>query len=45
MIVKIFPYILILLDICASVVYLCHGNIRLGIYWIAAAVLTVCVTI
>ena len=45
MIVKLFPSILILLDIAASLVYFFSGNIRLGIYWVAAAVLTVTVTI
>lgn len=41
---KIFPVILIVLDVTAGLVYLCHGDVRRTIYWIAAAVLTSCVT-
>ena len=41
---KIFPTILILLDICSAVVYAYGGDIRHMIYWIAAATLTLCVT-
>jgi hypothetical protein len=41
----LFPSILIILDIGSSVVYLYFGDIRRAIYWIAAAVLTICVTI
>lgn len=40
----IFPTILILLDCCAALVYLSHGDWRKFIYWIAAAILTVTVT-
>lgn len=40
----IFPSVLIILDICAAAVYLCGGDIKKAIYWIAAAVLNVCVT-
>jgi len=39
-----FPIALIVLDMGAAVVYLWEGDIRRSIYWIAAAVLTVCVT-
>jgi len=42
--VKLFPTILIILDIGAAVVYLWYGDIRHTIYWLAAAVLTICVT-
>ena len=42
--VKLFPTILIILDLCASGVYLAHGDVRRFVYWIAAAVLTVTVT-
>jgi len=42
---KLFPYTLIFLDLCASVVYFANGDIKRGIYWIAAMVLTLCVTI
>jgi len=40
----IFPTILIILDLCASGVYFVGGDWKRGIYWIAAAVLTACVT-
>ena len=40
----IFPVSLIVLDICAAAVYLFNGDIKKTIYWIAAAVLNVCVT-
>jgi hypothetical protein len=42
---KIFPILLIILDLCAGVVYLCGGDIRRAIYWAAAAVLTITVTV
>lgn len=42
--VKIFPTILIVLDVCASAVYLCYGDARKCIYWMAAATLTMAVT-
>jgi len=45
MIKSIFPITLIVLDVCAAVVYLCCGDVRRFIYWIAAAVLTLTVTI
>ena len=41
----LFPIILIVLDIGASVVYLCCGDIKRSVYWLAAAVLTITVTI
>jgi len=41
---KLFPIILIVLDILASGVYASQGDIRRAIYWIAAAVLTATVT-
>ena len=41
---KIFPIILIALDTGASIVYFCAGDIRRGVYWLAAAILTVTVT-
>jgi hypothetical protein len=40
----IFPIILIILDLGASTVYLCHGDWRKTIYWFAAASLTFVVT-
>ena len=41
---KLFPTILIALDVCAALVYLAHKDYRHTIYWIAAATLTACVT-
>ena len=41
---KIFPLILIILDFGAGIVYVCGGDIKKCIYWIAAAVLNICVT-
>ena len=40
----IFPTIMIVLNIGAAIMYAIKGNIRMMIYWIAAAVLTSCVT-
>ena len=40
----LFPVSLIVLDVCAAGVYLGNGDIKKAIYWIAAAVLNVCVT-
>jgi len=41
---KIFPMLLIALDLAASGVYALHQDWRRAIYWFAAAVLTACVT-
>ena len=41
---KLFPTILIALDVCASLVYLFEGDLRRFVYWTAAAVLTATVT-
>lgn len=41
---KLFPTTLILLDVAAAIVCGCSGDIKKGIYWIAAAVLNVTVT-
>jgi hypothetical protein len=41
---RVFPICLITLNLCASVTYLIGGDIKRSIYWIAAAVLTACVT-
>jgi len=43
--VYLFPVILIVLDVCAALVYGLHGDFRRCVYWIAAAVLTLCVTL
>ena len=41
----IFPIILIILDIGAAVGYAVHKDMRMAVYWLAAAVLNVCVVI
>jgi hypothetical protein len=33
------------LSLCAAVVYFIHGNMRMAIYWLAAMVLTLAVTL
>lgn len=40
----IFPTILIVLNLCASLVYGLKGDWRHTVYWISASVLTFCVT-
>jgi hypothetical protein len=39
-----FPTVLIVLDVGAAVMWLTHGDLRRGVYWIAAAVITASVT-
>jgi hypothetical protein len=41
---KVFPTLLIVLDICAAAGYVPDGDWRKIIYWLAAAVLTAVVT-
>lgn len=41
---KIFPSVLIALDLAAALVYAAHSDWRRLIYWTAAAVLTATVT-
>lgn len=41
---QIFPTILILLDLAASLGYFASGDLKRGVYWIAAGVLTATVT-
>jgi hypothetical protein len=41
---KIFPTIMIILDILAAISYGYNGNIRQTIYWFAAAAITIVVT-
>ena len=41
---KLFPTILIILDICAAIGYIPDGDWRKVVYWVAAAVLTFTVT-
>lgn len=40
----IFPVTLMVLDVIAAVVYLCNGDVKKCVYWIAAAVLSFTVT-
>ena len=40
----VFPTALVVLDVCAALVYLAHGDVRHFVYWLAAATLTACVT-
>jgi hypothetical protein len=42
--VKLFPTILIILDVLAAVAYFPEGDWRHVVYWLSAAVLTVTVT-
>ena len=44
MMTKLFPTILIVLDVCAAVPYAFKCDFRHFIYWLAAATLTACVT-
>lgn len=39
-----FPVILIALDIGAAIVYAISKDYKMAIYWVAAAVLNICVT-
>ena len=41
---KILPAVLMVIDVGASVVYLCDGDVRRSIYWFSAAILTASVT-
>lgn len=41
---QIFPIILIVLQIAASIPYFINGNVKRAIYWIAAGILNICVT-
>ena len=41
---RLFPTMLIVLDVAAAVVYMAGGDVRRFIYWMAAATLTATVT-
>lgn len=41
---KIFPCLLIALNICAAITYAAAWDVRRAVYWVAAAVLTAMVT-
>ena len=40
----IFPTVLIVLDVLSALTYAMRVNLRMMIYWLAAATLTACVT-
>ena len=40
----IFPLILIILDVLSAIPYAVSGDYKKSIYWIAAAILNICVT-
>lgn len=40
----IFPLLLIVLDIGAAIVYAINKEFKMATYWVAAAVLNICVT-
>ena len=40
----ILPTILIIIDLGAAIVYALNKDVKMTIYWIAAAVLNICVT-
>jgi hypothetical protein len=42
---KVFPIILMVLNICASAVYFANGDFRHGLYWASAFVLTATVSL
>lgn len=41
---KIFPLILIILQGLAAIPYTFHSDYKMALYWVAAAVLNICVT-
>lgn len=41
---KIFPTILIILDVASAMPYIAKCDLRMSVYWLAAAVLTLSVT-
>lgn len=41
---KLFPTMLIILDVCAAAGYIGAGDWRKIVYWLSAATLTYCVT-
>lgn len=40
----VFPIIMIIIDVGAAIVYAKGGDVKKAVYWIAAAVLNICVT-
>lgn len=41
---KFFPTVLIVLDLLASIPYAAKGDVRMFVYWVAAALLTFSLT-
>ncbi len=41
---KVFPTVLICLNLCAMVPYVTHGNLKMSVYWFAAALLNFALT-
>lgn len=41
---KFFPTLLMVLDFCAAIVWLCNGDSRKAVYWACAGILTWSVT-
>ena len=41
---QVFPLILIIIDLIAAIVYFYHKDIKKGVYWVAAAILSYTVT-
>ena len=41
---KVFPTVLIVLDLLASIPYAAKGDVRMFVYWVAAALLTFSLT-
>lgn len=41
---KLFPTILMILDVLAAIVWATNGDLRKTIYWLSAAILTAAVT-
>jgi hypothetical protein len=41
---KIFPTLLIIIDVLAAIVYIIKGDFKHFVYWMAAAILTFSVT-
>jgi hypothetical protein len=42
---NVFPVVMIVLQFLASATYLFNGDWKRGVYWMAASVLTLCVTL
>ena len=40
----IFPITLIIIDLCAAIVYAANKDFKMCVYWVAAAILNCCVT-